>query len=191
MTLVSKTEFARHLGISAPRVSVLVRRGLPVRPDGKIDVDAAIEWMKANVVQQARFQDRGIHKILGSAPKKKAQDGRQPPRATTVPPHPGKPAHAPVLDDDDELGGLPYAQAKAARETWLAKKARLDFEVAAARFVAAEVVERRWTTVLADIRSRMLAVPSRCAARLGHLTQADILEVDAEVRAALSEAAYG
>jgi phage terminase Nu1 subunit (DNA packaging protein) len=33
----------------------------------------------------------------------------------------------------------------------------------------------------------MLAVPSRCAARLAHLTQQDIAEIDAEVRAVLTE----
>jgi phage terminase Nu1 subunit (DNA packaging protein) len=33
----------------------------------------------------------------------------------------------------------------------------------------------------------MLAMPSRCAARLPHLTARDVSEIDAEVRAVLTE----
>jgi phage terminase Nu1 subunit (DNA packaging protein) len=50
---------------------------------------------------------------------------------------------------------------------------------------AAEV-ERTWGGVVRTIRASMLAIPSRCGARLPHLTAADIAEIDAEVRAALT-----
>ena len=49
----------------------------------------------------------------------------------------------------------------------------------------AEAVEREWSAILASVRAGMLAVPSRCAARLPHLTPHDVNEIDAEVRAAL------
>ena len=51
----------------------------------------------------------------------------------------------------------------------------------------AEVVERAWADVLRDVRAGMLAVPSRCAARLPHLTAHDVAEIDAEIRAVLAE----
>lgn len=53
---------------------------------------------------------------------------------------------------------------------------------------AAEV-ERTWGGVLRTVRAAMLALPSRCAARLPHLTAADVVEIDAEVCAALVELA--
>jgi hypothetical protein len=37
----------------------------------------------------------------------------------------------------------------------------------------------------------MLAVPSRCAARLLHLTPHDVAEIDAEVRAVLADIGKG
>lgn len=50
--------------------------------------------------------------------------------------------------------------------------------------VPADDVEREWANVCADIRQRMLAVPSRCAAR--GLSRAVVAAVDEEIRAALT-----
>jgi phage terminase Nu1 subunit (DNA packaging protein) len=50
----------------------------------------------------------------------------------------------------------------------------------------AGAVEREWGDVLRGLRAGMLAVPSRCGARLAHLTPHDIAEIDAEVRAVLT-----
>ena len=41
--------------------------------------------------------------------------------------------------------------------------------------------------MLRMVLAGMLAVPSRCAARLPHLTPHDLAEIDAEIRAALTE----
>ena len=51
---------------------------------------------------------------------------------------------------------------------------------------AAEV-EAEWSGVLRYVRAGMLAVSSRVAQRLPHLTAHDVAEVDAEVRAVLAE----
>ena len=64
-----KSHFAASIGVQRQRITELMKRGFPVRPDGWVDVDEATEWMRANVSQQARFADRGIHKILGEAAK--------------------------------------------------------------------------------------------------------------------------
>jgi phage terminase Nu1 subunit (DNA packaging protein) len=48
-------------------------------------------------------------------------------------------------------------------------------------------VEAAWSGALRTIRAGMLAVPSRVAARLPHLTTHDVSEIDNEVRAALTE----
>ena len=52
--------------------------------------------------------------------------------------------------------------------------------------VECEAVEREWTGILSTVRAGMLAVPSRCAARLPHLSAHDAAEIDAEVRAVLT-----
>ena len=50
-----------------------------------------------------------------------------------------------------------------------------------------EAVEREWSAILAAVRAGMLAVPSRCAARLPHLSTSDVAEIDAEAKAVLAE----
>lgn len=53
--------------------------------------------------------------------------------------------------------------------------------------VEASAVEAEWANVLRTVRAGMLAVPSRVAARLPHLSKHDVAEIDAEIRGALSE----
>ena len=52
----------------------------------------------------------------------------------------------------------------------------------------AGAVEREWSGILGGVRARMLAVPSRAAQRLPHMTSHDVGEIDREIRDALSEA---
>jgi hypothetical protein len=91
----------------------------------------------------------------------------------------------------DGTGALPYAEEKALRETFLARKAKLDFEIQAGKLLAEDAVKREWSSILGNLKSGMLAVPSRCGARLGHLTAGDIAEIDAEVRSVLAELGGG
>jgi len=67
-----------------------------------------------------------------------------------------------------------------------ALKVELANRKALGELVEAQEVARRWTASLTDVRARMLAVPARVAARLGHEAHA---VVDAEVRLALEGAA--
>jgi len=45
----SKTEFAARVGLTKGRISQLIAEGLPVRPDGTIDVEAGLAWMERNL----------------------------------------------------------------------------------------------------------------------------------------------
>ena len=49
---MTKTAFAAHLGVSAGRISQMISSGLPVLPNGKIPVDAADGWYRANIRQK-------------------------------------------------------------------------------------------------------------------------------------------
>jgi hypothetical protein len=46
--IIRKSDLARELGVSRARVSQLVGRGLPVRPDGRLDRPRALAWVRAN-----------------------------------------------------------------------------------------------------------------------------------------------
>jgi hypothetical protein len=51
----------------------------------------------------------------------------------------------------------------------------------------AGAVEAEWSGILRTVRAGMLAVPSRVAQRLPHLTAHDVAEIDREVRDVLTE----
>lgn len=75
-------------------------------------------------------------------------------------------------------GKLAYAQARLTE----AKLRKFSGEL-----VEAAEVELEWSDMLRTVRAGMLAIPSRVAARLPHLSKHDVAEIDAEIRAALSE----
>jgi phage terminase Nu1 subunit (DNA packaging protein) len=197
MTTVTKGELASRLGVHPSRVSALIKRGLPVRPDRKIDLEAAVTWMKANVGAQAGFQDRGIHLVLSNnviplKSGKQASNAPKAPAAIPVPPRPSAPVQAAIpaphggLDEDD-AGAMAYADAKALRESYLARRAKLDFQKEQGKLLSADAVLREWQATLGAVKSRMMAVSSRCATRLPHLSIHDVAEIDLEVRAGLEE----
>jgi phage terminase Nu1 subunit (DNA packaging protein) len=167
---ISKAELARHLGVARSRISALVKRGLFVGADGKIILEDALTWMRANCEQTARFQDRGVNKLINAD-------------ADAAP----EPAGATALDDDSTVLG--YAEAKALRETYLARMAKLEFLAKSGKLLPADEVQSVWTSYLSDCRKRLLTVPSRCGARIAHLSRAEVAIIDREVRDALQELA--
>jgi terminase small subunit / prophage DNA-packing protein len=85
---------------------------------------------------------------------------------------------APLAKVTKERGRLAAAQADIAEPKAAKRRGTL---------VDAAEVEAAWGGVLRTIRASMLAVPSRVSQRLPHLTAHDLAEIDAEVRAALTE----
>jgi phage terminase Nu1 subunit (DNA packaging protein) len=85
---------------------------------------------------------------------------------------------------------IPLAKATAERARLAAAQADLA-ELKAAKqrgtMLDAEAVQNEWSGILRMVRAGMLAVPSRCAARLPHLTPHDVTEIDGEVRAVLTD----
>lgn len=55
----TKTAFAARVGLTKGRISQLIAEGLPVRNDGKIDVEAALGWMEKNL-DPARRNKGGV-----------------------------------------------------------------------------------------------------------------------------------
>lgn len=72
-----------------------------------------------------------------------------------------------------------------------ARLAQLKADRMAGTLVEAAAVEREWSDVLRTVRAGVLAVPSRVAARLPHLSKHDVAEIDQEIRAALGEIGAG
>lgn len=85
---------------------------------------------------------------------------------------------------DSELAAEKLRVAKAN-----ADKLELANAKARGEMIAAAEVERAWSGVLRDVRAAFLALPSRAAGKLGHLTPHDLAALDAEVRDVLMELA--
>ena len=47
--IISKSELAEELGVLPARITQYVRTGMPVRPDGKIDLLKAVRWLCDNL----------------------------------------------------------------------------------------------------------------------------------------------
>lgn len=58
--LIKKSDFARLLEVSKPRVSQMVAMGCPTSDDGLIPVDRALAWVAANVNRVARGPADGV-----------------------------------------------------------------------------------------------------------------------------------
>lgn len=89
-----------------------------------------------------------------------------------------------ALASNPELNAEKIRLARANAEKVEAANARARGELA-----ALSDVEREWAGILRDVRAALLALPSRAAARLGHLTPHDVATLDREVRTVLEELA--
>lgn len=98
------------------------------------------------------------------------------------------------LRDGAIRGGGQVPDELKAEKLRLAREQADKLEIAnAARgdMVRAADVEREWANVLRDVRSTMLAVPSRVGSKLAHLSAHDVAEIDSEIKAALEGLANG
>jgi hypothetical protein len=71
---LTKTELASVLGVTRPRVYHLIKMGLPVRADGKLDRDKSIAWIASNIrphekpeTGEERFSDARRRKEIALA----------------------------------------------------------------------------------------------------------------------------
>lgn len=88
-------------------------------------------------------------------------------------------------------GGDALKQAKTRLAEEQAAKAELQNAALRAELVESSVVQREWQNILRDVRSTILAVPSRVGAKLPHLTAHDVAEIDREIKSALEALANG
>ena len=49
METLSKSAFSRRLHVSPARVTQMIAKGMPVTPDGKVDVAEALNWIESHI----------------------------------------------------------------------------------------------------------------------------------------------
>lgn len=169
MALLSLRAYAKHRGVSLAAVQKAIKSGrIATTADGSIDSDRAdADW---------------------SAKTRPGQKRRAPAPAIVAP---VVPFVEPPRSDPGGAGGLDYFRARAIRESYLARLAKIEFEEKSAKLVSRDEVQIAAFTKARTVRDSLLNIPDRLAATLAAETDADNVHqmLTVEIRKALDELA--
>lgn len=155
--------YARYRGVSHTSVRKALATGrITLSPDGTIDPQVADrQWAEAT------DQSKPRNSVSGK-PKMRKSSGEPPEDAELE----ERPAQLPEEDEMPWLGSS-YAAARAARETYLARLAKLEFEQRSGKLIEAAQVEREAFSVGRRVRERLLSVAARLAPVIAGMADVD------------------
>ena len=166
---ISMRAYAQQRGVSHEAVRKAIASGrIHPEPDGSIDpIKADAQW------------DRHTRTAPPTTPKANTS------RASAPPPQ------SPQTSDDTR--GVDYHKARAVRETYAARLAKLDFEERSATLISKDEVDTEFFTLARQLRDRLPQIPRKVAPEIVALVVAipdvrgvtDIL--DAAIREALED----
>ena len=174
MALLSMRGYARHRGVSDAAVRKALATGrITVSRDGKIDSALADrQWEASTDLSKPR------NSIVGVPKKRKAPGAPSDPLGTE-----GPDAAEPNGHGNGNAARMvsSYAASRAAREGYLARLAKLEFEVKSGKLVDADEVRAQVFALGRRARDALLGVPDRLAPVLvGQTDQAVIHRLLAE-----------
>jgi hypothetical protein len=150
MTLMTKSQFAKHINVKPGYVTQLQTAGRLVMEGDKVNVEASVARIEATRdPSKAGVTDRHA----------KARAEKQ--QTETAPPENDE-----ELDDDDVLVGSPYQRAKAMREKYNAMAAKISYQKEIKELLP--VADVRQAVMDGDvlIRSRLESLPDMLAPQL-------------------------
>lgn len=142
MVEITKSELARRLKVSRARVTVYVRRGLPVLQNGKLDEQAAFSWVRSSVAPRG---------------------------------------------NSNSTAGARLVAIRCRRETAAAEREELELKLRRGQLLERAGVERAWSRLILEARTRLLAIPDRVAPKIPALS-GDVAAVRQFVRCEIHEA---
>jgi pyruvate/2-oxoglutarate dehydrogenase complex dihydrolipoamide acyltransferase (E2) component len=168
MALISQRAYAKHRGVSLAAVQKAIKAGrIRTAADGKIDAaQADADWERNTGPRQQPGKTASSPASPKSAP---------PPAAEPMP------------------GGLDYARARAVRENYMARLAKIDFEERSGKLVSRDEVQVAAFNKFRTFRDGMLNIPDRVSAMLAAESDASKVHgsLTTEIRKALLEFADG
>ena len=163
MALLSLRAYARHRGVSLAAVQKAIRSGrITPNADGRIDSERAdAEW------------------------EAKTRPGQR--RTQSAPPAVREPIETASAGGPAGAGGLDYFRARAIRESYLARLAKIEFEEKTAKLISRDEVQVAAFTRARVVRDNLLNIPDRLAATLAAETDVDKVHrlLSDEIRMAL------
>lgn len=98
----------------------------------------------------------------------------------------------PVAGDGPKSGRGPgYAQARAAREVYQAKLAKLEYEQKVGKLIDADEVKVAWFKHITAAKTRILGIPAACKSRCSDLPLEVVATIETVCREALEDLAGG
>lgn len=179
MPEMSQRAYARHRGSALSSVQKAIKSGrISTLPSGQIDSDIAdADWANNTQTQAPPVSRAGPTKasppsidreraVLRSSNKTKQTD-----------------------DDADSFGASQYTKARAVREHFQARMAKLEYEARTAKLVSGEEVQVAAFNKFRQFRDGMLNIPDRLAAMLAAETVASTVHalLTDEIRKALND----
>ena len=166
---LSLRAYARHRGVALSAVQKAIATGrIHPEPDGSIDpIKADAQW------------DRHTRAAQPTTPKASTS------RASAPPPQ--------ASQTSDDTRGVDYHKARAVRETYAARLAKLDFEERSAKLISKDEADTEFFTLARQLRDRIQQIPRKVAPEIVALVVAspdvrgvtDILDV--AIREALED----
>lgn len=148
---VTKGAFAQALGLSPGRISQLIEAGLPVEPNGRIDLDRGRRWYEANTDPNRRRGVKADEPPRGRGARAELDRIRAEREALRLAEDRGQ------LVDRETVERQTFARARAERDAWLGWVSRAAAALAAetgaepaALFAALDRLTREHIAALAE-----------------------------------------
>ena len=155
---MSLRAYARHRGVALSAVQKAIATGrIHPEPDGRIDpIKADAQW------------DRHTRTAQPTTPR--VTTTRPPP----VTQHASQPAPPPPMPQaTDDARGVDYHKARAVRETYSARLAKLEFEERTGKLISKDEVDIKYFQLARQLRDRMQQIPRKVAPEIVALVVAD------------------
>ena len=155
---MSLRAYARHRGVALSAVQKAIASGrIHPEPDGRIDpAKADAQW------------DRHTRTAQPTTPRVTT-----PQVTTTRPPSASQPAAPPPPQTGDDTRGVDYHKARAVRETYSARLAKLEFEERTAKLISKDEVDVKYFQLARQLRDRLQQIPRKVAPEIVALVVAD------------------
>ena len=178
--LISMSEFARRKSVTPQSVHKAIksnRIGVVHEGSGRPKLDweiASLQWDRTTLRKREIAKSRSVPEPEPEPDEKELAVESQS-----------------ILDDPEDDNLLPdgddYFTNRGVHEAYKAKLARLEYLEKKGQLIAADDIKYAWGKIIATVKQRVQAIPSKAKVRLPHLTINEMDVLDDLVREALTE----
>lgn len=193
--LISIREAARRLGVSDTAVHKAIKTGRVSTASQTGSGRPLMDWSdterrwlaNSDVSKRSHVGARGSPRRADDAPRVNL------PTSDRMDEGPGAPDTGQDIGGDGPRSGrgAGYAQARAAREIYQAKLAKLEYDERVGKLIDADEAKVAWFKHITAAKTRIMSIPAACKSRHGDLPLAVVALIEQVCREALEDLANG